>query len=106
MFLQKHMNREAVIGSVKRSDRWTFPTVAVREAIMNAIVHADYAQTGAPIRVALFDDRLEVENPGLLPFGLRLRISKEESRNCAIVCSAGYLRSWRSSNNGAAASNE
>ena len=43
--------------------------VAVREAIMNAIVHADYAQKGAPIRVAPFDDRLEVENPGLLPFG-------------------------------------
>lgn len=39
---------------------------------MNAIVHADYAQHGAPIRVALFDDRLEVENPGLLPLGLTI----------------------------------
>jgi ATP-dependent DNA helicase RecG len=71
-FLRKHMAREAVIGSVKRTDRWTFPVVAVREAIMNAIVHADYAQRGAPIRVALFDDRLEIENPGLLPFGLTI----------------------------------
>jgi ATP-dependent DNA helicase RecG len=60
-FLRKHMTREAVIGPVKRTDLWTFPLVAVREAIMNAIVHADYAQPGAPIRVALFDDRLEVE---------------------------------------------
>ena len=49
-FLRKHMTREAVIGSVKRSDLWTLPVVAVREAIMNAIVHADYAQPGAPIR--------------------------------------------------------
>jgi ATP-dependent DNA helicase RecG len=71
-FLQKHMTREAVIGSVKRADRWTYPAVAVREAIMNAIVHADYAQRGAPIRIALFDDRLEIENPGLLPFGLTI----------------------------------
>src|ERR1039458_4855526 len=39
---------------------------------MNAIVHADYAQRGAPVRVALFDDRLEIENPGLLPFGLTI----------------------------------
>lgn len=39
---------------------------------MNAVVHADYAQRGAPIRLAIFDDRLEVENPGLLPFGLTL----------------------------------
>lgn len=36
------------------------------------MVHADYSQRGAPIRVAIFDDRLEVENPGLLPFGLTL----------------------------------
>jgi predicted HTH transcriptional regulator len=71
-FLQKHMTREAVIGAVKRTDHWTYPVVAVREAVMNAIVHADYAQSGAPIRVALFDDRLEIENPGLLPFGLTI----------------------------------
>lgn len=71
-FLQKHMTREAVIGPVKRTDIWTFPVVAVREAIMNAIVHADYSQHGAPIRVALFDDRLEFDNPGLLAFGLTI----------------------------------
>jgi len=47
-FLQKHMTREAVIGQVKRADHWTYPVVAVREAIMNAIVHTDYAQSGAP----------------------------------------------------------
>src|ERR1035438_4543907 len=34
--------------------------------------HADYAQQGAPIRIALFDDRIEIENPGLLPFGLTI----------------------------------
>jgi ATP-dependent DNA helicase RecG len=72
LFLRKHMTREAVIGPVKRTDLWTYPVVAVREAIMNAIVHADYAQRGAPIRVALFDDRLEIENPGLLPIGLTI----------------------------------
>ncbi len=71
-FLRKHMTREAIIGPVKRTDLWTFPIVAIREAIMNAIVHADYSQHGAPIRVALFDDRLEVENPGLLLVGLTI----------------------------------
>jgi predicted HTH transcriptional regulator len=66
-FLQKHMTREAVIGAVKRTDLWTLPIVAVREALMNAIVHADYAQRGAPIRVALFDDRLEIEKSWTAP---------------------------------------
>jgi predicted HTH transcriptional regulator len=71
-FVQKHLSREAVIGPVRRVDRWTVPAVAVREAIVNAIVHADYSERGSPIRVALFDDRIEVENPGLLPLGLTI----------------------------------
>jgi predicted HTH transcriptional regulator len=69
-FVQKHGLHGAEIGTVRRSERWTLPPVAVREAVINAVAHADYAQRGAPLRIAIFDDRLEVENPGLLPFGL------------------------------------
>ena len=71
-FVEKHSMRGAVIGRVRRRDRWSLPPEAVREAIVNAVVHADYSQKGAPIRISIFDDRLEVENPGLLPFGLTL----------------------------------
>jgi predicted HTH transcriptional regulator len=101
-FLRKHMTREAVIGPVKRTDLWTYPVVAVREAIMNAIVHADYAQRGAPIRVALFDDRLEIENPGLLPFGLTIEdirkgISKLRNRVIGRVFQElGLIEHWGS----------
>ena len=69
-FVQKHALHGMEIGAVQRKEHWNLPPVAVREAIINAIVHTDYAQHGAPIRVSIFDDRLEVENPGLLPFGL------------------------------------
>jgi len=71
-FIRKHLTHASIIEGVRREDRWSVPLVAVREALMNAIVHADYAQQGAPIRVALFDDRIEIENPGLLPFGLTI----------------------------------
>ncbi len=71
-FVEKHSLRGAVIGRVRRRDRWSLPPTAVREAIVNAVVHTDFAQRGAPIRISIFDDRLEVENPGLLPFGLTL----------------------------------
>lgn len=71
-FAHKHLTRESIIEGVRREDRWSVPLVAIREALMNAIVHADYAQQGAPIRLALFDDRIEIENPGLLPFGLTI----------------------------------
>jgi predicted HTH transcriptional regulator len=69
-FVQKHALHGAEIGAVRRSERWSLPPVAVREAVINALVHADYSQRGAPLRISIFDDRLEVENPGLLPFGL------------------------------------
>jgi predicted HTH transcriptional regulator len=71
-FTHKHLTHESIIKGVRREDRWSVPLVAIREALMNAIVHADYAQQGAPIRIALFDDRIEIENPGLLPFGLTI----------------------------------
>ena len=69
-FIERHMASAVQIGPVKRAARWTLPPVAIREAVINAVVHADYSQRGAPLRVSIFDDRLEIENPGLLPFGL------------------------------------
>jgi len=71
-FVRKHLLHGAEIGASRRKEQWSLPPVAVREAVINAVAHADYAQRGAPIRIALYEDRLEVENPGLLPFGLIL----------------------------------
>ena len=71
-FIERHLASGVEIGPVRRTPRWTLPPVVVREALVNAVVHADYSQRGAPIRLAIFDDRLEIENPGLLPFGLTL----------------------------------
>jgi ATP-dependent DNA helicase RecG len=47
-FSHKHLTRESIIEGVRREDRWSVPLVAIREALMNAIVHADYAQQGRP----------------------------------------------------------
>ena len=101
-FVEKHSMRGAVIGRLRRWDRWSLPPAAVREAIVNAVVHADYSQRGAPIRVAIFDDRLEVESPGLLPFGLTLDdlplgVSKVRNRVLARVFQAlGLVEHWGS----------
>jgi ATP-dependent DNA helicase RecG len=66
-FVQKHAMVSFSIERVRRRERWSIPLPAVREAITNTVTHADYSQRGAPIRVLVFDDRVEVENPGLLP---------------------------------------
>ena len=71
-FIKKHASRRAEFGELKRKDIWNMPLEAVREGLTNAIVHADYSQIGAPIRIAIFDDRIEIENPGLLLGGLTI----------------------------------
>jgi predicted HTH transcriptional regulator len=74
----------------------------LREALINAVTHADYSQLGAPIRVSLFDDRLEIENPGLLPFGLTIEeiqrgISKLRNRVIGRVFhELGLIEQWGS----------
>ena len=105
-FVEKHSRSRghapARIGRLRRRDRWNLPPAAVREAIVNAVVHADYSQRGAPIRVAIFDDRLEVENPGLLPFGMTLEdlplgISKLRNRVLGRVFQElGLVEQWGS----------
>lgn len=101
-FIQKHGRHGAEIGAVRRKELWSLPPVAVRETVINAVAHADYAQRGAPIRIAIFDDRLEVENPGLLPFGLtvddlRQGVSKLRNRVVGrIFHELGLIEQWGS----------
>jgi ATP-dependent DNA helicase RecG len=71
-FIKKHLMQAVIISDSRRKEEWTIPLTALREAVINAIVHADYSQRGAPIRIAIFDDRIEIENPGLIPFNLTL----------------------------------
>jgi len=99
-FVDQHLARSIVIGGPRRTVQRPLPPEAVREAVVNAVVHADYSQTGGPIRVALFDDRLEVENPGLLPFGLTIRemregVSRVRNRMLArVLRELGYVEQW------------
>jgi ATP-dependent DNA helicase RecG len=61
-----------------------YPTDAVREAIINAVCHRDYAAAGT-VQVRIHDDRLEVWNPGTLPPGITLedlyRVHPSHPRN-------------------------
>ena len=70
LFLKKHAMRGADFSEIRRKDVWSIPLGILREAVINALVHSDYSQRGAPIRVAFFDDRIEIENPGILPPGI------------------------------------
>jgi ATP-dependent DNA helicase RecG len=61
------------IVEFKRIDIPEYPVEAIREAVINAIAHRNYNRRGAPIMVAIFDDRVEVRNPGGLLPGLNIK---------------------------------
>jgi len=72
LFLKKHAYRSADLSEVRRKDVWSIPLAMLREGIINALVHSDYSQRGAPIRVVFLDDRIEIESPGILLPGLTI----------------------------------
>ncbi len=90
LFLKKHAMRGADFSDIRRKDVWSIPLTMLKEAVINAIVHADYSQKGAPIRVSFFDDRIEIENPGILLPGMTIEdvktgVSKIRNRVIARV---------------------
>ena len=71
-FVARNTRRALRVNGARHEEVSEYPILAVREAVTNAIVHADYAQRGSPLRVAIFTDRIEVDNPGGLLPGLAL----------------------------------
>ncbi len=55
--------------SFRRDDKFEYPLAALREAVINALIHRNYQET-ADVRVFIFDDRIEVINPGTFPTGV------------------------------------
>lgn len=54
----------------RREQTWTYPEEAVRETIVNALVHRDYLLSGTTVELSIYEDRLELISPGRLPNGI------------------------------------
>lgn len=67
-FVRRNMRTATYIDpqTGKRTDRTEYPVVAIRELILNALVHRDYSSHTdfTPITIRMFSDRIEIENPG------------------------------------------
>ncbi|MBP2132158.1 ATP-dependent DNA helicase RecG [Methanomicrobium sp. W14] len=69
-YLQSKLNTELIPTATGREERPELPVEALREALVNAIVHRDYRST-ANIQIYIFHDRVEIVAPGGLPAGMR-----------------------------------
>jgi len=67
-FVRRNMKTRTIIDpdTGKRQDRTEYPVTAIREAVLNALVHRDYSvhTEGMPIQITMYEDRIEITNPG------------------------------------------
>ncbi len=76
-FIKRNMGSVAYLDGGRRIHKKSFPLDAVREAVVNAVAHRDYAREGTDIEVSLYRDRFEVISPGRLPNGVTVEKMKE-----------------------------
>jgi ATP-dependent DNA helicase RecG len=66
-FVLNHINLAGVVQGLQRTDTYEIPVPAIREAIINAIVHRDYTNQGRDVKVGVYDDIVNIVSPGGLP---------------------------------------
>lgn len=74
-FLRMHVTIASRLPStgVKRTDTPAYPWGALREAMMNALIHRDYAAYDGSVSIGMYPDRIEYWNPGSLPAGMSVQ---------------------------------
>jgi ATP-dependent DNA helicase RecG len=96
----KYLKAKISYDGLIRKERYPYPEEAMREAILNAIVHKDYS-TGNPIQISVYDDKLYIANDGRLPETWTLEDlfqkhpSKPHNPSIAYVFYlAGFIETW------------
>jgi ATP-dependent DNA helicase RecG len=82
-----------------RVEKWEYPYKAVREAIINAIVHRDYS--GAPVQISVYDDKIMIWNEGKLPEGISIEDLKQKHSSrpynptiASVFFKGGLIEAW------------
>jgi len=101
-FVKNHISLRGEIKGLQRTDTYEIPEAALREALVNAVIHRDYTNQGRDIKVGVYDDIVNVVSPGGFPNTLTaeaLREGRSEIRNRVIARvfkELGYIEQWGS----------
>lgn len=80
-FVHSAAPQNRFIEEVVREEVKMFPKQALRELIANALVHQDFQATGASVMIEMYQDRIEISNPGIPPIQVERFIDEYRSRN-------------------------
>lgn len=97
-FCKRNMKIKTIIDpdTGRRRDKTEYPLNAVREAVLNALIHRDYSEhtEGTPVQIDFFKDRLEIHSPGNLYGRMtveQLGVARPDLRNPALAVMAESL---------------
>ena len=92
-YVLRNIHMGARFAGVYRQDVYEIPPDAIRELIVNAVVHRSYIDHSS-IQIAIYDNRMEITSPGRLPMGQTLELMKEgysKIRNEALAAAFAYM---------------
>jgi ATP-dependent DNA helicase RecG len=101
-FIKNHIHLRGEILGLQRTDTYELPAAALREALINALIHRDYTNPGRDIKVGVYDDIVNIVSPGGFPSTLTAEAlveGRSEIRNRVIARvfkELGYIEQWGS----------
>jgi len=100
LLLTKYMKAHITYEGLTRVETFNFPEKAMREAILNALIHKDYSSSN-PVQISVYEDWLMIYNNGDLPLGwttetLKIKHTSEPYNPdiAKVFFRAGYIETW------------
>jgi len=101
--LRQHIGVRYEIKGIEREDIWDYPLPALREAVLNALIHRDYFNIANFTTIKVYDDHIWFSNPGGLPEGITVEQLKSPHQSCLrnpliakVFYLAGYIEQYGS----------
>lgn len=102
-FLFKHLSLSGKIVGFTREEKLEIPAEALREALTNALCHRQFYNTSSSVGIAIYDDRVEIENTGHLPDELTIDTIKQSHQSypqnpviADVLFKTTFLENWGS----------
>ena len=101
-FIKNYIKLSGEIKGLQRNDQYEIPIEAIRESLVNAVVHRDYSNDGRDIKVGIYDDIVNIVSPGGFPSTITqedILEGRSEIRNKVIARvfkELNYIEQWGS----------